>query len=186
MRIISGRLRGRKLKGPRGRDVRPTSDRLKETLFDIIGPDISDSVVLDGFAGTGAIGLEALSRGAGEVVFIERDPEGSRLIRQNLNRCAVETGYRIIRHDIFTALRSLGREGFKSDIVFLDPPYDWKPYADLLDIIFKQALVRSGSLAVVEHYRKSALPEAGEQYRRVRVVCQGDHRLSFYRQITGS
>ncbi len=160
--------------------MRPTGDRLKETLFNILGAEIRGAVLLDVFSGTGAIGLEALSRGAREVVFIERDPDGTRLIRSNLELCGVNSGFRIIQQDVFTALRSLCRSGFRPDAVFLDPPYDWKPYGDLLDIIFKQGLARQDSRIVIEHHRKAALPESGEGYQRIRLVRQGDHCLSFY------
>ena len=96
MRIISGKFGGRRLKGPRGNEMRPTGDRLKETLFNILGAEIRGAVLLDVFSGTGAIGLEALSRGAREVVFIERDPDGTRLIRSNLELCGINSGFRII------------------------------------------------------------------------------------------
>ena len=180
MRIISGKFRGRTLKGPSGENVRPTGDRLRETLFDILGGEIRGAVLLDVFAGTGAVGLEAISRGAREVVFIERRSDGSRLIRQNIELCGVKTGYRILQQDAFTALRFLSHEGFKPDVAFLDPPYDWKPYRDLLEIIFKQGLARRDSRIIIEHHRKAALPPAGEGYHRIRLVRQGDHCLSFY------
>jgi len=105
MRIISGQFRGRKLRGPRNLSLRPTSDRLKETLFNILARSIRDSVLLDVFAGTGAIGLEALSREAREVVFIESSPAACRLIRHNVDLCGITRGYRIIQSDVFTALR---------------------------------------------------------------------------------
>lgn len=180
MRVISGKFKGRKLKGPQQAGLRPTGDRLKETLFNILGPDIADSVVLDVFAGAGAIGIEALSRGAGEVVFIENGGEGRRLIRENLELCGVGRGYRIIEQDVFMALRTLARRQFRADIVFFDPPYDWKPYRDLLDILFKKELVTGSSRVVIEHHRKADLPDTAEEYVRSRVVRQGDHCLSFY------
>ncbi len=178
MRVISGRYRGRKLFGPRGRDLRPTSDRLRETLFNILSPAVSGSVVLDVFAGTGAIGIEALSRGAQEVVFIESGREGCALIRQNLEACGITSSYRLIREDAFTALRQLCREGFAADIVFLDPPYAWQPYEDLLGNLSE--LSRPSTTIVFEHDRRSALPESGSRCTRTRVVRQGDHCLSFY------
>ena len=180
MRVISGKFKGRRLKGPQGTGLRPTGDRLKETLFNILGPGVVDSVVLDVFAGAGAIGIEALSRGAREIVFIDSGSEGPRLIRENLELCGVDRGYRIIEQDVFMALRALARRQFRADIVFFDPPYDWKPYRDLLDILFKKVLVTGSSRVVIEHYRKADLPETAEEYVRSRVVRQGDHWLSFY------
>lgn len=180
MRIISGRFRGRKLKGPEDWEIRPTGDRLKETLFNILGPDISGAVLLDVFGGTGAIGIEALSRGAREVIFIENSSAAHRLILQNLQLCKIENGYRILKQDAFMALRLLARQGFRADIAYFDPPYDWEPYNDLLEIAFARQLLTPNGRAVIEHHRKARLPEAGKTYRRSRVVRQGDHCISFY------
>jgi 16S rRNA (guanine966-N2)-methyltransferase len=180
MRVISGIFKGRRLKGPQGRGLRPTGDRLKETLFNILGPGVAGAVVLDVFAGAGAIGIEALSRGAAEVVFIESGAEGQRLIRHNLELCGVKHGCRIVEQDAFMAMRTLARRGFKADVVFFDPPYDFKPYRDLLDIVFNKQLIGSLSRVVIEHHRKAALPESGDEYIRSRIVRQGDHCLSFY------
>jgi len=184
MRVISGKFRGRRLKGPAGLDVRPTGDRLKETLFNILGPSISGAVVLDAFGGTGAIGIEALSRGAHEALFIENARSSTRLIRQNLEICGIKTGYRILEQDVFAALRFLSREGFKANIVFFDPPYDWKPYADLLDLTFNRDVAFDHARVVIEHHCKSEVPESGDGYRRSRIVRQGDHCLSFFEAIS--
>ncbi len=180
MRIISGTYKGRRLYGPRGMDLRPTSDRLKETLFNILSPIVRGSVALDVFAGTGAIGLEALSRGAREVVFVEEDRQGCTLIRRNLELCGISKGFRLIQRDAFTALRQLSREGFAADILFLDPPYEWQPYADLIDTIARLGLARAEAPVIFEHRRSAGPPEAGPGYRRTRIVRQGDHSLSFY------
>ncbi len=183
MRVISGTYKGRRLKGPEGLELRPTGDRLKETLFNILGPRIAGAVVLDVFAGTGAVGIEALSRGAREVMFIESAPAAHRLIAHNLKLCGIETGCRIMKEDVFTALRSLGRRGFKAAFAFFDPPYDWKPYRDLLEITFSRKLLPDDGLAVIEHYRKASLPESGDGFCRSRIVRQGDHCLSFYSEV---
>jgi len=182
MRVISGKYRGRRLKGPDGLELRPTGDRLKESLFNIFGPGIAGVVVLDAFGGTGAIGIEALSRGAREAVFIESAETGCRLIRKNLELCGIETGYRILQQDVFTAMRFLARQGFKANIAFFDPPYDWKAYRDLLGIVFRKDLLSQPYRVVIEHHRKAALPESGDGYHRSRIVRQGDHCLSFYKK----
>jgi 16S rRNA (guanine(966)-N(2))-methyltransferase RsmD len=163
-------------------EIRPTGDRLKETLFNILSSRVSDSVMLDVFGGGGAIGIEALSRGAREAVFIESAEVGCRLIRHNLKLCGIKAGYRILQQDVFMALRFLARQGFKANIVFFDPPYDWKPYRDLLEITFTRGLLAEPSRVVIEHYCKAFLPETGEGYRRSRVLRQGDHCLSFYEE----
>jgi 16S rRNA (guanine(966)-N(2))-methyltransferase RsmD len=180
MRVISGKFRGRKLHGPVGLDVRPTSDRLKETLFDILGPWVQDRIFLDVFAGTGAIGIEAISRGAREAVFIEQSREGCSLIRRNLSMCGITTAYTLIQQEAFAALRRLARQGFVADVIFMDPPYRWQPYADLLEVVFLMSPAVKGTKVIVEHQRKSDLPESGPGYLRSRIVRQGDHSLSFY------
>jgi 16S rRNA (guanine(966)-N(2))-methyltransferase RsmD len=180
MRVIAGKYRGRRLKGPQGLEMRPTGDRLKESLFSILSPVLPDAVALDCFSGTGSIGIEALSRGVRLAVFIESSRSGCRLIRENLKLCGITSGARIIQEDVFGALRSLGRKGFQADIIYFDPPYDFQPYRDLLEIVFSRGLLRPSAAVVIEHLRKAALPEEGRGYRRTRLTCQGDHCLSFY------
>jgi 16S rRNA (guanine966-N2)-methyltransferase len=180
VRIIAGKLGGRRLQSPKGNDLRPTGDRLKETLFNILGQNLTGMVVVDAFSGTGAIGIEALSRGASAVVFIDPSPESGRLIRRNLELCGITEGYRLIQLDIFQSLRQLGREKFRADIIFMDPPYDWKPYQDLLGLVFMLGLADQNSRVIVEHHGKSNLPESGEGYSRQRLVTQSGHCLSIY------
>jgi 16S rRNA (guanine966-N2)-methyltransferase len=180
MRVISGLYKGRRLHGPRGLDLRPTGDRLKETVFNILGPGLQGSVFVDAFSGTGSIGIEALSRGAREVVFIESSKEGIFLIRRNLELCGIAAGFRLLSQDIFTVLRSLGREGFSADTVYLDPPYDWQPYQDLIETLVAVSIVGLSSRMILEHHRKASVPEEGAGYRLTRRVRQGDSCLSFY------
>jgi 16S rRNA (guanine966-N2)-methyltransferase len=182
MRIISGKFRGRKLQGPRGLDLRPTSDRLKQTLYDIMAAAVPGATILDVFAGTGAIGLEGLSRGARETVFIDSSRDAARLIRHNLDSCGIASGYRILLGDVFSSLRTLAREDFRADIIFLDPPYNWGPYGDLVEILFRTGIAFDESRVVVEHHRKVPLPEEGKGFRRVRTVQQSDKCLSFYQK----
>jgi 16S rRNA (guanine966-N2)-methyltransferase len=180
MRVISGKFKGRRLKGPERLELRPTGDRLKETLFNILGEKVRGAVFLDVFGGSGAIGLEALSRGAAEVAFIEHSEHAQRLIRHNLKLCGIASGYRILKEDVFAAMRFLARKGFKADIVFFDPPYDFQPYRDLLDITFLRGLLQPSGIAVIEHHRRAALPDSSEGFERTRLVQQGDHWLSFF------
>jgi len=168
--------------GPSGSDLRPTGDRLKESLFNIFGSQVISAVVLDVFAGTGAIGIEALSRGARQAVFIESAASACRLIRRNAELCGIATGYRIVQQDVFKALRFLGREGFKANIVFFDPPYDFEPYGDLLDITFTRGLTAQMARVVIEHHRKANIPESGAGFRRSRILRQGDQCLSFFEE----
>ena len=122
MRIIAGRLKGRRLKAPAWDGLRPTSDKLRETLFNILAPRIDGARVLDGYAGTGAVGIEAISRGAAHVTFVEQDRRAVALIEENLRACGVEGGYTIHRGDVATVLPGLGANAF--DLILLDPPYD--------------------------------------------------------------
>ncbi len=180
MRIISGNFRGKRLHGPRNKDLRPTSDRLRESLFDILGPAVQGASFLDAFAGTGAIGLEALSRGAKEVVFIDSNREAVVLIRRNLELCAVTTGYQILQQDVFTSMRALARAGFHANIVFLDPPYHWGPYRDLIGTLFRTGIASAGTRVILEHHSKAAVPDSESAFRRVRTVRQSDKCVSFY------
>jgi 16S rRNA (guanine(966)-N(2))-methyltransferase RsmD len=152
-------------------------------LFNILGSEVSGATVLDVFGGSGAVGIESLSRGARQAVFIDSAAAACRLIKSNAELCGIKAGFRIIQQDVFMALRSLGREGFEANVVFFDPPYDWKPYGDLLTITFTRGLLTPSSRVVIEHHRKAILPETGDGYQRSRVVRQGDHCLSFYGEI---
>jgi len=163
-----------------GLELRPTGARPKETPFDIIGTAIQNAALLDLFAGTGAIGVEALSRGAARVTFVESSERAEKLIRRNLTHCGIASGYRLLRGDAFKCLRRLGREGVQFDVVFMDPPYGWGPYGDLLQLVFSGGLAARSARVVIEHRRGAALPARGEGYRRVRTVRQGDQCLSFY------
>ncbi len=168
MRIIAGTLKGRRLEAPTWNGLRPTSDKLRETLFNVLAPRMSGARVLDGYAGTGAVGLEALSRGAAAVVFVDSDPRARRLVAANLARCGA-AGCAIIRAT-FNALGVF-------DIVLLDPPYDDSPEQVLADAA---ALTAPSGVLVLEHARRRAAPEAPNGLRRTREIRSGDSMLSFY------
>jgi len=172
MRIIAGRLRGRRIEAPRGLAVRPTSDGLRETLFNVLGPSIAGARVIDGFAGTGALGLEALSRGAARVTFVERDRRALDALDRNVRACAAADACAIIRGD-FVA----GRWG-PAELVLLDPPYEIPD----LDVVLAAgaAMVAPGGRLVLEHSRRRASPAAAGRLRRTRVLTAGDSSLSFY------
>ena len=176
MRIISGSLKGRRLKTPRWDGLRPTSDRLRETLFNILAPRVAGARVLDGYAGTGAVGLEAHSRGAAEVVFVERDPRAAALISENLAHCGVTSGCAIMRADIGRLRDPFGARGF--DLILLDPPY---AEPDLEAVVARAgAWLAAGGLLVLEHARRRAAPLVVADLTRTRLVPSGDSALSFY------
>src|SRR5471032_546052 len=168
MRVIAGTLKGRRLKAPTWDGVRPTSDRLRETLFNILASRIAGTRVLDGYAGTGAIGIEALSRGAAHVTFVESDRRAETLIAENLAHCGVEHGYAIIRATVARAIDQLDAAAFGPfelfDIVWLDPPYDEQADAEIVAV---GGLMASGGLLVLEHARRRQAPETAGRLVRV-------------------
>jgi len=162
MRIIAGRNRGRHLKGP-GRSelfLRPTSDRARESLFNIIGPRIRGACFLDLFAGTGAVGLEAESRGAAEVVLVERNPVALDLIRDNIILCRAEERCHLLKYDLSRPLSRLDAGRFSPfDLIFFDPPYESGLYEAILSDLVASCLVNEGGLVIAEGRKGSILPE---------------------------
>jgi 16S rRNA (guanine(966)-N(2))-methyltransferase RsmD len=183
MRVIAGIYRSRPLATLRGAKLRPTSDRLRETLFNILGSAVHGSVFVDLFAGTGAVGIEALSRGARSAYFIESHRAAVALIRKNLSSLAISEGAEVMATDARRGLRALVRSGTRADFVFLDPPYAKSDeYVEVLELLATAPLLAESGLAIAEHARRLALPERLERLTRVRLVEQGDAALSFYRQ----
>jgi 16S rRNA (guanine(966)-N(2))-methyltransferase RsmD len=184
MRIIAGKLRSRLLQAPPGLATRPTSDRLRETLFNVLAPRIEGPTFLDLYAGSGAVGIEALSRGAANVVLVERAPAAVAVLRGNLAKLGLTAGYRIDAGSVGTALRRMKHgAGSIFDLVFLDPPYDAaKEYASTLGILGGElaALLAAGALVIAEHRRKEWLEDEYGALQRARLLEQGDAALSFY------
>ena len=182
MRIIAGTFRSRQLKANPPAGIRPTSDKLRETLFNVLGPRVHSAYVLDGFAGMGGIGLEALSRGAAFVCFVDQSRKATNIIRENLKTLDVTSGFRIFESDFARALDLLDRDGTRFDIVFLDPPYDRQAlYDDSLAALGSGRLLNDGGIVVIEHSKRVELPEIHGSLVRYRVLTQGDSTLSFYR-----
>jgi len=186
MRVIAGKFRSRQLKSLKGMTLRPTSDRLRESLFNVIANRVEGSRFLDVFAGTGAIGIEALSRGALEVVFIENHAPAAALINKNLESLGLRAEGRVLRMDALRGLQRLAKEATANPteygIVFLDPPYAAvEGYRRVLPFLGASALLAEGSLVIAEHRSNFELPQIVGSLERVRVVRQGDAALSFYR-----
>jgi 16S rRNA (guanine966-N2)-methyltransferase len=182
MRIISGQYRGLTLKSLKGDKLRPTSDQLRETLFDVIGPGVEGARFLDAYAGTGAVGIEALSRGAADVVFVEQHRAAAELIRQNLARLRVDSGYWILTSSVEKALEKLAGEGEKFEFIFLDPPYEAiGEYHQTLRDLGRGRLLLPSSLVIAEHSRHVILEDTYISLRRSRLIRHGDAQLSFYR-----
>lgn len=182
MRIIAGTYRGRRLKTLKGGHLRPTSDQLRETLFDVLGPSVQGSKFLDAYAGSGAVGLEAMSRGAAEVVFIEHHRAASDLIRQNLARLGIPSGYRLMTCTALTGLERLAAGGARFDFIFLDPPYDAiREYHHALRQMARSNLVAPAGRVIAEHSRRMVLEEEYGALHRSRTLKHGDAELTFYR-----
>jgi len=182
MRIIAGSLKGRRLKTPNWDGLRPTSDKLRETLFNVVAPRIAGARVLDVFAGTGAVGLEAISRGAAQVVFIESHRRAAALVHENVALCGAADRCAIIRD---TAERALGDAivGDPFDLVMLDPPYDYQPLAAALGAA-AQHLAADGWL-ILEHATRRALP-AIDGATAVRTIRSGDSALTIFETLRSS
>jgi 16S rRNA (guanine(966)-N(2))-methyltransferase RsmD len=174
MRIIAGSLKGRRLDAPTWPGLRPTSDKLRETLFNVLQGRMAGGRILDGYAGTGAVGIEALSRGAVHVTFVEKDARARALIAANLERCGITGGYTIERGPVEDVLTRLEPD---YDVVFLDPPYD---AADLGPAVtLGVGRLAAGGICVLEHAARREPPSIGER-GPVRRLTSGDSALAFY------
>jgi 16S rRNA (guanine966-N2)-methyltransferase len=187
MRIIAGKYRGRNLKSPPSLEVRPTSDRLRETLFNVIAPRIEEARLLDLCAGSGAVGIEALSRGAAHVTFVDRARKMCELVKANIELCRIERHESdVVQAEALDYLRRFVAKqpdsGKPWDIVFFDPPYAVN-YSPILETFgaHSAVLLAGGGILIVEHHHKKELPEALGDLGRYRVLKQGDSALSFYK-----
>lgn len=183
MRVIAGIFRSRQLKPLKKLALRPTSDMLRETLFNILGPRVEGSRFLDLFAGTGAVGIEALSRGSSFVAFVENHQAAAKLISENLASLQITRNVRLIPVGALAAIEKLESERFAPfDFIFLDPPYaSERDYNATLRAIEKSSLFTETSILIAEHRKTFALPESMGRLREFRTLKQGDAALSFYR-----
>ncbi len=173
MRVIAGRFRSRPLKSVPGLLVRPTPDRLREALFNVLTPLIPGKIFLDAYAGSGAVGIEALSRGASHIILIERNPQALLVTRENLQTLKIEGEATLVRGKAAALMPN-----YQPDIAFIDPPYDQeKEYTDSLGV-----LAQSGcKLVIAQHSSKLTLESVYGALQKFRVLRQGDNSLSFYR-----
>ena len=185
MRVIAGKYSSRLLKSLKGNALRPTSDRLRETLFNVLSHRVVGSRFLDIFAGTGAVGIEALSRGAMEIVFIENHAPAAALIRRNLESLAVPSGAQVLPLDALRALEKIARKHKPTDapfdFVFLDPPYAEKEQYDrVLGFLGTAPFLATDSVVIAEHRRTFELPRRVGHLLETRILRQGDAALSFF------
>jgi 16S rRNA (guanine(966)-N(2))-methyltransferase RsmD len=182
MRIIAGKYRSRILKSLKGLELRPSSDYLRETLFNVLGPNVEGSRFLDLYAGTGAVGIEAISRGAEEAVFVEHHAPTVKLIRENLASLKIESGVEVISANAAAALQKLAKWPQQPfDFVFLDPPYAFEQeYETTLSMLGNSKLISPDSIVIAEHRKTLDLAESYGVLRQYRVLKQGDAALSFF------
>lgn len=176
MRVITGSARGRRLKTPENYDIRPTTDKVKESLFSILQFDIEGRRVLDLFAGTGQLGIECLSRGAAEATFVDQDRNALRIVKENLKSCGLAA--QIVQSD---ALRFLERGGVY-DLIFIDPPYDSALYEPVLEYINAVDKLSDGGIIVCEARRERELPEMRAPYFKGREYVYGKVKLCLYKK----
>lgn len=174
MRVITGSARGRRLQEPKDRSVRPTTDMVKEAIFSIVQFDVPGRRVLDLFAGTGQLGIEAISRGARECVFVDNSAASVALVRKNLAICGMEAP--VIRSDAMSFLRGCG----KFDLVLIDPPYHAGLYDDILHGLFSFDILNEGGIILVESMRGEPMPEAEGPYTRGKTYNYGKISLTIY------
>jgi len=182
MRVIAGKYRSRTLRSLKGQALRPTTDRLRETLFNILGPAVEDSLFVDLYAGTGAVGIEALSRGARAAIFVEHHAPATALIRRNLDSLGISGNAEILGVEVLRGLERLEARHAHAQFIFLDPPYAAaQEYERVLEFLGGSPIVAPGGRVIAEHLGKRALPGRIGELELTRVVEQGDAALSFYR-----
>ena len=184
MRVIAGKYRSRVLRPLPGMDIRPTADRLRETLLNVLtagNPNALEGTTwIDLFAGTGAVGIEAISRGAAKVQFVESSAAAVSVIRQNLKSLGIDSGFEVLQQDAARALPKL--RGLPADFVFLDPPYRLDAeYKQTLALLAESPLVTEKTIIVAEHHKRSDPGDEIGRLKRYRRLTQGDAALSFYR-----
>ena len=187
MRVIAGKFRSRPLASLPGMDLRPTADRLRETLFNVLTPGnpaaLEGTTWLDLYAGTGAVGIEALSRGAGRVYFVDTSADAAELLRRNLQSLGIEAGFQVLKQESTRAVRGLDSSGVVADFVFLDPPYRMEEaYGKTLQALSQSRLLKPETIVIAEHQKRTDPGETVSGLRRYRKLVQGDAALSFYRK----
>lgn len=185
LRVIAGSWKGRQLQGPKGSNVRPTTDRVKESMFNLIGMDFCDDPVVDLFAGSGALGIEALSRGSESAIFVDKSGGSLQTVRQNLGLCQVEAGRAVLwKMDWRRAVERLGEERVQVGWIFVDPPYPLNLWTPVLEALDTQNVQVVGGV-VCEHPKGVALPSLTGTFEAYKERTYGDIQLTLYRVKQG-
>ncbi|MDD2619609.1 MAG: 16S rRNA (guanine(966)-N(2))-methyltransferase RsmD [Syntrophomonadaceae bacterium] len=181
MRIISGRAKGKRLKAPSGNNTRPITDMIKESLFNVLGLGVAGSYFLDLFAGSGAVGIEALSRNAALVLFIEKDNNAIRVIKDNLINCGFDKGYEVYRNDVFKALDIIRKRGLYFDYIYIDPPFTNEPiFEETLKALDMAGILAGEGIIIIRTRRKKLLPSKLKNIKKYRVNDYGESTLHYY------
>lgn len=184
MRVIAGYARGKRLKAPSGLHTRPITDMIKEALFNVWGPDIFKAKVLDLFAGSGSVGIEALSRGAAQTVFVDNDKNAIKTIGENLKNCGFENGYELYHNDVFRALDILARSRRCFDYIYVDPPFTNDHIFDQVMIVLGKAeLLDHEGILVIRTRRQRELENSFGKLTKYREKNYGESTLHYYRRI---
>jgi 16S rRNA (guanine(966)-N(2))-methyltransferase RsmD len=180
MRVVSGICKGRALKAVPGNTTRPTTDKVKEAVFNMIGPYFDGGLGLDLFAGSGGLGLEGLSRGLDKVIFIDREPKAIHTINENIKTCGFEEKSEVYRNDADRALKALKKREIVFDYIFLDPPYKKQQLVSLMEKIRGQTLLADGGLIVCEHSHEVILPDSLEGLQQIKHERYGIISISIF------
>ena len=181
MRIVAGEFKGRRIETPKGNDVRPTTEKVKEALFSMLSDLMEDSVCCDLFSGTGNLGLEAISRGARKCVFCDNSGESVRLIKRNIEYCRAGDRAVLVPGSFEKCLKKMDEDGLKADIFFLDPPYREGLYDRCMELINELGLLKEGGVIVCEHGRNDRFPEEYCGFLKFKEKNYGSITLSMYR-----
>lgn len=185
MRVIAGKAKGKRLKAPPGLSTRPVTDMIKEALFNVLGSDIMGSRFLDLFAGSGSVGIEALSRGAAQVVFIDLDDRAIRVLKENLDNCKFDSQcFEIYRNDVFRALDIMERKKYRFDYIYIDPPFsDEEIFDRILYRMDKGEIMNQDARMIIRTRRQKNLPLDLECLMEYRADNYGESTLHYYKQI---
>lgn len=181
MRIISGLAKGKRLKAPAGLNTRPITDMIKEALFNVLGNRVMESKFLDLFAGSGSVGIEALSRGAKKVVFVDSSGEAIKVIKENLANCGLESDYEVYRSDVFKALGLLHRQVSRFELIYIDPPFtNERIFNEVMGALGNVDILESDGIVVIRTPRKKDILPTFNQLQRDRVSNYGESNLNYY------